>query len=122
MKVGVMICVCLSVIYMSAGAQPEAELVKKVKAKLDKVTDYQASGKMSIDVSFIKAPPSAVTVFYKKPDKFKLIKKNGVSILPKSGVNANVNALLLTSNYTVVPAGSATLQGISTKVVKLLPL
>lgn len=103
-------------------AQNEAELVKSVKAKLDKVQNYQASGKMHVDVSFIKAPPSAVTVYYKKPDQFKIIKKNGVSILPKGGVSVNINSLLFASDYTVVPAGTATVQGTPTKVVKLLPL
>ncbi|MES1197730.1 MAG: hypothetical protein ABUL41_00445, partial [Chitinophagaceae bacterium] len=68
------------------------ELVKKVKAKLDKVNDYQASGTMKIDVSFIKAPDSYVKVFYKKPNKFTVKKEGGISILPKGGFSANLNA------------------------------
>ena len=106
---------------LSALAQPEAALVKAVKAKLDKVKDYQASGKMKIDVSFINAPQSDVTVYYKRPDKFAVKKKNGISILPKGGVSVNINSLLFSDNYTVVPAGTAVVKGYATKVVKLLP-
>jgi outer membrane lipoprotein-sorting protein len=103
-------------------AQPEAELVKKVKAKMDRVKDYQASGKMKIDVSFINAPESNVTIYYKKPDKFKVNKEGGISILPKGGVSVNISSLLNDNNYTVVPAGTATVRGVMTKVVKMLPL
>lgn len=102
-------------------AQNEALLIKSVKARLDKVTDYQASGRMKMDVSFITAPQSPVTVYYKKPDKFKVKKEGGISILPKGGVSININSLMLTDNYTVVPAGTAPVKGILTKVVKLLP-
>ena len=105
-----------------ASAQAEAALVKAVKTKLDKVKDYTASGKMKIDVSFINAPQSDVTVYYKRPDKFAVKKRNGISILPKGGVSVNINSLLFTNNYTVIPAGSSVVKGIATKVVKLLPL
>jgi outer membrane lipoprotein-sorting protein len=53
-------------------AQDEKALIKAVKAKMDKVNDYQASGRMSVDVSFINAPASNVVVYYKKPNRFKV--------------------------------------------------
>ncbi len=62
-------------------AQDEAALIKAIKAKLDKVADYQANGRMSVDVSFINAPASNVLVYYKKPDQFKINKEGGISIL-----------------------------------------
>ncbi len=103
-------------------AQGETELVKQVKAKLDKVTDYKAEGKMKIDVSFIKAPNSKVNIYYKKPDKFKVIKDGGISILPKGGVSINLNSIISTDNYAVVPAGEATIGNTKVKLIKLLPL
>lgn len=103
-------------------AQSENDLLKAVKAKLDKVKDYQAKGTMNIDVSFIKAPSSAITVFFKKPDQFKIQKQDGLSILPKGSVSMNVGSLLSNSNYTAVAAGDAVIKGITTKVIKLLPL
>jgi outer membrane lipoprotein-sorting protein len=102
-------------------AQQEEALVKAVRAKLDKVNDYEASGQMAIDVSFIQAPKSDVTVYYKKPNQFKVVKRDGISILPKGGVGINLGTLLANGEYTVVPAGSAVLNGSAVKVVKLLP-
>jgi outer membrane lipoprotein-sorting protein len=102
-------------------AQDEAELVKKVKSKLEKVNDYQAEGKMKVDVSFINAPESRVNIYYKKPDKFRVKKEGGISILPKGGVSVNMNSLLLNEHYDVVPAKDAAVDGVITKVVKLLP-
>jgi outer membrane lipoprotein-sorting protein len=103
-------------------AQDEKALIKAVKAKLDRVTDYQAKGRMSVDVSFINAPASNVVVYYKKPNQFKVNKEGGISILPKGGVSVNINSLLTGDDYAVVPAGSAVFKGIATKVIKLLPL
>lgn len=114
--------VCVFFISTVARAQNEEALVKAVRARLDKVADYTATGKMKLDVSFIKAPPSAVTVYYKNPDKFKVKKSDGISILPKGGVSINLGSLLGTTEYTVVPAGTAVVKGVNTKVVKLLPL
>jgi outer membrane lipoprotein-sorting protein len=102
-------------------AQNEMELVKKVKAKLDKVNDYTAQGRMRIDVSFIDAPESKVTVYYKKPDKFKVKKSGGISILPKGGVSVNIGTLLGDENYDIVPGKDTKINGVNTKVVKLLP-
>jgi outer membrane lipoprotein-sorting protein len=85
------------------------------------VSDYEARGRMTIDVSFIQAPQSDVVVYYKKPNLFKVEKKGGISILPKGGVGINLGALLANTDYTVVPAGSAVVAGGPVKVVKLLP-
>jgi hypothetical protein len=103
-------------------AQDEAELVNKVRAKLDKVNDYKASGKMKVDVSFIDAPTSKVAVYFKKPNKFKVKKDGGISILPKGGVSVNLNSLLSGNNYDVVPGKDAVVNGVNTRVVKLLPV
>ncbi len=102
-------------------AQGEHELVNLVKARLDKVNDYQANGRMKIDVSFIKAPQSGVKIYYKKPDKFKVKKEGGISILPKGGVSINLNSIATTENYTVIPAGETTISGTKVKIIKLLP-
>ncbi|GAC1418466.1 MAG: hypothetical protein NVS1B13_04420 [Flavisolibacter sp.] len=102
--------------------QNETALIKKIKDKLDKVNDYKAKGKMVIDVSFINVPASEVTVFYKKPDQFKIKKSDGISLLPKGGVSININSLLAEKNYTIVPAGSAQIDKNQLKIVKLLPL
>lgn len=105
----------------TAMAQNEEALLKKVRAKLDKVTDYQAEGIMKLDVSFINAPASKVTVYYKKPDRFKVKKADGISILPKGGVSVNVNSLLIGDSYQSLPGGTSTVDGVPTTAIKLIP-
>jgi outer membrane lipoprotein-sorting protein len=111
----------LLLVQTSLRAQNEAELVKKVKAKLEKVSDYQATGKMKVDVPFISMPESLVTVYYKKPNKFSVVKQGGIAILPKGGVNMSTNALLQSDRYTAVGAGASLVEAKPVKVVKLLP-
>jgi hypothetical protein len=95
--------------------------VQKVKAKLDKVNDYVAEGKMKTDVAFIKAPAGKVKIFYKKPNKFKLKRDGGISILPKGGVSVNMSSVLATNDYTAIASGDAVIGGTKVKIVKLLP-
>ncbi|MBX9781862.1 MAG: hypothetical protein K2X48_01080 [Chitinophagaceae bacterium] len=101
---------------------PAAELVKKVKAKLDKVNDYVATGKMKTDVVFIKAPISNIKAYYKKPNKFQVKRDGGLSLLPKGGVSINISSLLLTDDYTAINAGNGTIDNLPVRIIKLLPL
>lgn len=121
MKILVCFCISFLTIITHSFAQDETELIKKVKAKLDKVNDYTAQGKMKIDVSFIDAPDAKVTVYYKKPDHFKVKKAGGISILPKGGISINMGTLLANKDYDIVPGKDTKINGVDTKVVKLLP-
>lgn len=107
--------------FTSSFSQNEQALIDKVKEKLDKVNDYTAQGKMKIDVSFIDAPESKVVIYYKKPDKFKVKKNGGISILPKGGISVNAGNLLPNGGYDIVPSKDAIVGGITTRVLKLLP-
>jgi len=93
----------------------------KVKAKLDQVSDYEADGKMKTNVAFIKAPIGKVKIFYKKPNKFRLKKDGGISLLPKGGVSVNMNSLVTTDEFVALAAGEAVVGGVKTTVVKMLP-
>lgn len=121
MKKAVFILLSSVICQLSSYSQDANGLVKKVKARLDKVNDYTAQGKMRTDVAFIKAPAGKVTVYYKKPDKFKLTRGNGISILPKGGVTVNMSSILTGENFTAIDAGESTTGGTKVKVVKLLP-
>lgn len=103
------------------GAQDMKVLISKVKAKLDKVDDYTATGVLKTDIAFIKAPVSNVKIYYKKPDHFRLVKNGGVSILPKGGISVNMNNVISTNNFTALDAGDALINNIKTKVIRLLP-
>lgn len=103
-------------------SQDMTALVMKVKAKLDQVNDYEADGKMKTDVAFIKAPIGKVKVFYKKPNKFRLKKDGGISLLPKGGVSVNMSSIFATTDFVALSAGEALVDGTKTRIVKLLPV
>lgn len=105
-----------------AFAQDAAALAKKVKDKLATVNDYQANGIMKTDVSFMKVPESAVTIYYKKPNNFRIKKQDGITVTPKGGVNINLNSLITSDNYAAVNAGTGTISGTAVTIIKLLPL
>lgn len=105
-----------------AQGQDADKLIRDVRAKLDQVKDYKATGKLKTDVAFLKIPVSNVQVYYKKPNRFKVKKDGGISLLPKNGVSVNLNSLLMAEDYTAVPAGESMLNGVPVKIIKLLPL
>jgi outer membrane lipoprotein-sorting protein len=113
--------IALLISYTSVQAQDMTALVTKVKAKLDQVNDYEADGNMKTDVSFIKAPIGKVKVYFKKPNKFRLKKEGGISLLPKGGVSVNMSTIITTSDFVALAAGEAVIDGFKTKIVKLLP-
>jgi outer membrane lipoprotein-sorting protein len=115
------IMIVLLIIGVSSHAQDMTALVLKVKEKLDQVNDYEAEGRMKTDVAFIKAPIGKVKVYFRKPDRFRLKKDGGISLLPKGGVSVNIGSLVATQNFMALGAGEAVVDGIATKVVKLLP-
>ena len=120
MKLGFIIGLLL--LAVNIAAQDADKLIRDVRAKLGQVNDYKATGKLKTDVSFLKIPVSDIQVYYKKPDRFKVKKDGGISLLPKGGISVNLNSLMMMDNVTAVNAGEAVFQGAKVKVVKLLPL
>src|SRR5882762_773635 len=84
-------------------SQPASDLLQKVRARLDQVNDYQATGLMKTNVSFLKVPEAVVTVFFKKPDRLKIKNDRGISLVPKGAVTVSLNNLLKGA-YTVLEA------------------
>jgi len=122
-KVGkIALVLCFFMMWFEGKSQSIDQLVKSVRERLDKVVDYEAVGKMKTNVSFLKIPVSQISIYYKKPIKLNLKSNKGFSFLPKGAVNINMNQLLQDENYTVIDAGKEMLNGISTRVAKLIPL
>ena len=108
------------VLFSELSAQTPTELVNKIKTKLENVNDYTAKGKLKTNVVFIKAPIASVKVYYKKPDKMKIVNENGISFIPKGSVNINLTKFLSGSgNYEIVDAGVEPSTGL--RILKLLP-
>ena len=101
-------------------AQTPADLINKIQAKLEKVNNYTAKGKLRTNVVFIKAPIASVRVYYKKPDKMKIVNEKGISFIPKGSVNINLAKFLTAAGkYEIVDAGKEAKTGL--RILKLLP-
>ncbi len=101
-------------------AQTAQEIVNQVKAKLEKVNDYEAKGKMKTNVIFIKAPLATVKVYYKKPNKLRINNESGISFIPKGSVNINLNNIFInTTGFDMIDMGKEA--GTNLRVIKLLP-
>jgi hypothetical protein len=106
-----------------AGLPPTAVqvLLAKVKAKIDQVNDYMGEAQMDIVVTFMKVPPSAVKVYFRKPNDLRILKQGGISILPKGGLNLNLSGVLNQHDYAAIDAGTETMGNEVLRVVKLVP-
>ena len=102
-------------------AQTVDILLQKVKAKIDQVNDYEASGTMKTNVVFLKVPVANVKIYFKKPNKMKIKNEKGISFVPKGAVNINLNNVLNNGNYLAIDAGFEKINGINVRVIKLLP-
>jgi outer membrane lipoprotein-sorting protein len=102
-------------------AQDAAQLIKKVKAKLELVNNYEATGVMKTDIAFIKAPIGKIKIYFKKPNLFKIKKEGGISLLPKGGLSVNLSSLIASSNYSTIDAGIQDLGSKKLRIIKLLP-
>lgn len=101
-------------------SQSAEELIQKVKAKLDRVNDYEARGTMKTNVVFIKAPVATVKIYYKSPDKVRILNESGISFIPRGSVNININNVVVNNQgYDIVDAGRET--GTNLRMIKLLP-
>ena len=102
-------------------AQDINVLVSNARKKLDKVSDYEATGKMKTNVAFLKIPVANIKLYFKKPDKLKLKSEKGVSFVPKGAMSINLNNLFSGNNFTIIDAGADKIDNINVRVAKLLP-
>jgi outer membrane lipoprotein-sorting protein len=102
-------------------SQSAEEMAAKLKSKLLSVKDYEAKGMLKTDVAFLKLPISAVRIFYKFPDLFRIKKDGGISVLPKGGIRINMNSLITDGNYTSLSAGRINWKGSDLAILKLIP-
>ena len=102
-------------------SQSGNDLLLSVRKKLEIVNDYEAKAKLKTNVVFIKAPVAAVRVYYKKPDKMKIVNETGISFIPKGSVNINLYKFLSgAGGFEVIDAGKESSTGF--RILKLLPV
>ena len=112
----------LILLSMSLQAQDATALLKKVKAIMDKVNDYEAAGSMKTNVTFLKVPEAEVKIYFKKPNKVKIKNEKGISFVPKGAVSINLSSILNGNDYTIIDAGVDKIAGVNVRVIKLLPM
>lgn len=103
----------------------KAEDVNKLYAsiidKLSAVRDYTADIKMKVSVSFINIPKLNGRLYYKAPDKMRLERHGGISILPKKNINFSLRNMLPSGNITILDLGYDVVQAKTLRVVKIIP-
>ncbi len=118
MKIGLLILLLAACNLLQA--QSSEELVAKVRAKLAKVNDYEAKGKMKTNVVFIKAPIASVKVYYKKPNKLRINNESGISFIPKGSVNIDLNTIFVSNaGFDIIDMGKEAKTNL--RILKLLP-
>lgn len=95
-------------------------LLDSVKNKFNKVNDYTADIKIKVNVSFIKIPVKEGKLYFKKPDKVKLVSK-GFAMLPKRGMNFTFNELF-DKKYNAIFIKNEMINKVNTYVIKIIPL
>jgi outer membrane lipoprotein-sorting protein len=106
---------------LNAKSQDVNALVQRMRAKMEAVKTYEASGIMKTNVPFLKVPVSVVKIYFKSPDKLKVKNEKGISLVPKGAVSMSLNNLLSGRSFTAIAAGADKVNGVPVKVVKLLP-
>lgn len=102
-------------------AQDAEALLKKIKAKIDLVSSYEASGKMKTNVTFLKVPEADVKIYFKKPNQLKIKNEKGISFVPKGAVSINLSNILNGNQYSVIDAGYDSTYKPKVRIIKLLP-
>jgi outer membrane lipoprotein-sorting protein len=85
------------------------------------VKDYVADVKVKIDVSFMKVPPMNGKLYFKAPDKMKLERDGGISILPKKSINLTMNNVIPEGGVTIIDAGYDKIGDKNLRVIKVVP-
>ncbi len=119
MKIFLTAFFCLGVLI--ANAQDADALIKKVKAKIDLVNNYEATGTMKTNVTFLKVPEAQVKIYFKKPNQLRIKNEKGISFVPKGAVSINLTSIVSGNQYTAIDAGYDNVGAVKTKVIKLLP-
>lgn len=96
-------------------------LVQKVRARIEQVSDYQATGRMKTNVTFLKVPEANVNIYFKKPDKIRIKNEKGVSFIPRGAMSISLNNIVSGNRYTAIDAGTDRVKGKTVRVIRLLP-
>jgi len=107
-------------IQKNISAQDINIVVGNARTKIEKVKDYEATGKMKTNITFLKIPIATIKLYFKNPNKFKLISDKGLSFVPKGSISINLNNIFTDNNFTIIDAGFDKIDNANVRVAKLL--
>jgi len=123
-RISLRLCVFAGVFFCALPLRaqlPAEQLFYKLRDRVNAVRDYTAQVRMRIDVTFLKIPQLRGTLYFKSPDKLKLVRQGGLSILPKNGLTMNMGSLLPPGGVSVIDAGADNIGGQAVRVIKVVP-
>ncbi len=97
------------------------QLYEALRKKIFQVKDYQALVEMKIEVNYMRIPQLTGKLYFKSPDKMRLERTGGLSILPKKNINLTLSNLIPSGQVVVMDAGYAMLNGKKVRVMKIVP-
>ena len=101
-------------------AQDANKTVVQVLARMNKVRDYKVDAQIKSDIPLIKIMPAKATIYFKQPEKFRMITK-GIAILPKKGFTDLTTLLKNKAAYNALFTGFEVIDGVKTESITLLP-
>jgi len=110
----------LILLSFSLFAQEADKSVAQVLARMNKVRDYHVDAQIKSDIPLIKIMPAKATIYFKQPEKFRMITK-GIAILPKKGFTDLTALLRNKTAYNALFTGFEIIEGIKSESITLLP-
>jgi hypothetical protein len=110
----------LILLSFSLFAQEADKSVAQVLARMNKVRDYHVDAQIKSDIPLIKIMPAKATIYFKQPEKFRMITK-GIAILPKKGFTDLTALLRNKTAYNALFTGFEIIDGIKSESITLLP-
>lgn len=101
--------------------QDATALFQAIRQRVAQTKDYVADVRMRVDVAFLNIPLLKGTLYFKAPDKMRLERNGGVSVLPRNSINLNLYNIMADGSVTVIDAGAEVLDGRSLRVLKIIP-
>ncbi len=117
----VWLLVLLLMVQGSVYAYDAEQLYYKLRDKVLQVKDYTADVKMKVDITYMRIPALNGKLYFKAPNKMRMERKGGISILPKKNMNLTLNNLIPNGKVTVIDAGTGTINGKPVRILKVIP-
>jgi hypothetical protein len=87
--------------------------------KFNSIEDYTVDATISVDVDFLRVPETHAKIYYKQPDKVRMMSE-GFALIPKQGLSFST-AKLLNEDFTALYVRSDSLDHSSVEVIKAIP-